>query len=90
MSATLRVSDFVENKSLFPKPPPLLNVEARQHPVAMHFSKWTASDYVEEAFKKVSRINRRLPPGGEIFIAASVVVDANKYSRHSGVLDWSK
>lgn len=65
MSATLRVSDFVENLTLFSKPPPLLKVEARQHPVTVHFSRRTNSDYVEEAFKKVCRINRRLPPGGE-------------------------
>ena len=65
MSATLRVSDFVENQTLFPKPPPLLQVDARQHPVTIHFSRRTASDYVEEAFKKVCRINRRLPPGGK-------------------------
>jgi ATP-dependent RNA helicase DHX37/DHR1 len=42
----------------------MLKVDARQHPVTMHFSRRTASDYVEEAFKKVCRINRRLPPGG--------------------------
>ncbi|KAG8898402.1 putative ATP-dependent RNA helicase DHR1 [Tulasnella sp. 403] len=30
MSATLRVSDFAENTTLFPTPPPVLNVEARQ------------------------------------------------------------
>ncbi|KAI5818764.1 P-loop containing nucleoside triphosphate hydrolase protein [Pyronema omphalodes] len=64
MSATLRVSDFVENKTLFKIPPPMLKVDARQHPVTIHFSRRTASDYVEEAFKKVCRINRRLPPGG--------------------------
>jgi ATP-dependent RNA helicase DHX37/DHR1 len=66
MSATLRVSDFIENQTLFNKPPPLLKVDARQHPVTIHFSRRTASDYVEEAFKKVCRINRRLPPGGEL------------------------
>lgn len=33
MSATLRVSDFTENRTLFKQPPPLLKAEARQHPV---------------------------------------------------------
>lgn len=65
MSATLRVSDFTENRQLFPQPPPLLKAEARQHPVTIHFSRRTPSDYAEETFKKVCKIHRRLPPGGK-------------------------
>jgi ATP-dependent RNA helicase DHX37/DHR1 len=34
MSATLRVSDFTENRVLFATPPPVLKVEARQYPVS--------------------------------------------------------
>ncbi|KAL0961087.1 hypothetical protein HGRIS_006070 [Hohenbuehelia grisea] len=64
MSATLRVSDFAENKSLFPTPPPVINVAARQHPVTIHFSRRTTSDYIAEAIKKTSKIHARLPPGG--------------------------
>ncbi|KAG6868632.1 hypothetical protein C0993_000222 [Termitomyces sp. T159_Od127] len=64
MSATLRVSDFSENKTLFPTPPPVINVAARQHPVTVHFSRRTASDYVTEAIKKTTKIHTRLPPGG--------------------------
>ncbi|CAO1626729.1 unnamed protein product [Sympodiomycopsis kandeliae] len=64
MSATLRVSDFVENSTLFSKPPPLLKIEARQHPVTVHFNRRTPSDYLEEAVKKASKIHTRLPPGG--------------------------
>ncbi|KXN93411.1 Putative ATP-dependent RNA helicase PB1A10.06c [Leucoagaricus sp. SymC.cos] len=64
MSATLRVSDFAENKSLFSVPPPVINVAARQHPVAVHFSRRTSPDYVAEAIKKASKIHARLPPGG--------------------------
>ncbi|KAK0559430.1 putative ATP-dependent RNA helicase DHR1 [Tilletia horrida] len=64
MSATLRVSDFTENKTLFPSPPPVLNIEARQHPVTVHFNRRTTHDYVEEAIKKVGKIHTRLPPGG--------------------------
>ncbi|EPQ54490.1 P-loop containing nucleoside triphosphate hydrolase protein [Gloeophyllum trabeum ATCC 11539] len=64
MSATLRVSDFVENKTLFSSPPPVINVAARQHPVTIHFSRRTSPDYVTEAVKKASKIHTRLPPGG--------------------------
>ncbi len=64
MSATLRVSDFAENKNLFPITPPIINVAARQHPVAVHFSRRTSSNYVAEAIKKASKIHARLPPGG--------------------------
>ncbi|KAJ7069790.1 P-loop containing nucleoside triphosphate hydrolase protein [Mycena amicta] len=64
MSATLRVSDFAENKTLFTTPPPVINVAARQHPVTVHFSRRTSSDYVTEAVKKATKIHTRLPPGG--------------------------
>ncbi|KAG6910680.1 hypothetical protein DXG01_008724 [Tephrocybe rancida] len=64
MSATLRVSDFAENRTLFPSPPPVINVAARQHPVTVHFSRRTVSDYVTEATKKTTKIHTRLPPGG--------------------------
>ncbi|KAK0187982.1 P-loop containing nucleoside triphosphate hydrolase protein [Armillaria mellea] len=64
MSATLRVSDFAENKTLFPKPPPVINVAARQHPVTIHFNRRTVADYVTEAIKKTTKIHTRLPPGG--------------------------
>ncbi|TFY83257.1 hypothetical protein EWM64_g751 [Hericium alpestre] len=49
MSATLRVSDFAENTTLFTIPPPIINISARQHPVTVHFNKRTVSDYVNEA-----------------------------------------
>ncbi|KAI0697135.1 P-loop containing nucleoside triphosphate hydrolase protein [Cytidiella melzeri] len=64
MSATLRVSDFAGNTTLFPSPPPIINVSARQHPVTVHFSRRTSSDYVNEAIRKASKIHARLPPGG--------------------------
>jgi ATP-dependent RNA helicase DHX37/DHR1 len=64
MSATLRVSDFAENKTLFATPPPVINVEARQHPVTVHFNRRTPTDYVTEAIKKTAKIHARLPPGG--------------------------
>ncbi|KIM43329.1 hypothetical protein M413DRAFT_444160 [Hebeloma cylindrosporum] len=64
MSATLRVSDFAENKTLFTTPPPVINVAARQHPVTIHFSRRTYPDYVTQAIKKTTKIHTRLPPGG--------------------------
>ena len=63
MSATLRVSDFSENPTLFPVPPPVLKVDARQYPVAVHFNRRTAYNYAEEAFRKTCKIHQRLPPG---------------------------
>lgn len=64
MSATLRVSDFTENKALFSTPPPVINVEARQFPVSIHFSRRTACNYVDEAYRKICKMHRRLPVGG--------------------------
>ena len=64
MSATLRVSDFAENKSLFKTPPPILEVKARQYPVSVHFNKHTPFDYLDQVFKKACKIHQRLPPGG--------------------------
>lgn len=64
MSATLRVSDFAENKTLFASPPPVINVEARQHPVTTHFSRRTHADYITQAIKKIIKIHTQLPPGG--------------------------
>ncbi|QID87266.1 putative ATP-dependent RNA helicase DHR1 [Saccharomyces pastorianus] len=63
MSATLRVSDFSENKALFPIAPPVLQVDARQFPVSVHFNRRTAFNYAEEAFKKTCKIHQKLPPG---------------------------
>ena len=64
MSATLRISDFVENTTLFATPPPVIKVPARQFPVTVHFNRRTVSDYVSEAIRKASKIHARLPPGG--------------------------
>ena len=64
MSATLRVEDFTGNTRLFPTPPPVVTVESRQFPVTVHFNKRTPFDYLNEAFRKVCKIHRTLPPGG--------------------------
>ncbi|KIV99102.1 uncharacterized protein PV09_09200 [Verruconis gallopava] len=64
MSATLRVEDFRANSRLFSQPPPLLEVEGRQYDVKVHWARRTSHDFVDEAFKKVSRGHRKLPHGG--------------------------
>ncbi|XP_077164157.1 putative ATP-dependent RNA helicase DHX37 [Paroedura picta] len=65
MSATLRVEDFTTNTKLFPTPPPVLQVDSRQFPVAVHFNKKTPlDDYTGECFRKVCKIHRMLPTGG--------------------------
>ncbi|KAK2002053.1 helicase associated domain-containing protein [Colletotrichum falcatum] len=64
MSATLRVEDMTNNTTLFPTPPPVVEVEGRQHPVTIHFARHTQADYVDEAFKKIMRGHKKLPPGG--------------------------
>lgn len=62
MSATLRVSDFLQNSNLFPTAlPPLVQAEGRQFPVTTHFARRTERDYLAEVFRKVSRGHRKLP-----------------------------
>ncbi|KAI0405309.1 DEAH-box RNA helicase [Xylaria palmicola] len=70
MSATLRISD-VTNSTLFPSPPPVLDIEGRQYPVTTHFSRRTQPDYVDEAFKKIIRGHRKLPPGSMLVFLTS-------------------
>ena len=65
MSATLRISDFTENQTLFRNgSPPLVQAEGRQYPVTIHFARRTQRDYVSEAFYKISKGHKKLPPGG--------------------------
>lgn len=64
MSATLDVEGvFRGEKALFLNPP-VVKVPSRQYSVTMHFAKRTPEDYVDEAYKKVEKIHRRLPRGG--------------------------
>lgn len=64
MSATLDVEGFFAGDgALFPNPP-MVKVPSRQYPVTIHFARRTVEDYVEEAFRKVSQIHKRLPQGG--------------------------
>ena len=65
MSATLRCADFSENRVLFPSPPPLIHVPARQFPVTVHFARKTElTSYARAAVAKAAQVHRRLPPGG--------------------------
>ncbi|KAJ3126596.1 hypothetical protein HK098_007351 [Nowakowskiella sp. JEL0407] len=68
MSATLRVEDFTENKSLFPASvpkPPVLKIDGRQFKVTIHYNRVTPEiHYLGEVLKKVSKIHTRFPPGG--------------------------
>ncbi|KAG8777526.1 putative ATP-dependent RNA helicase DHR1 [Ceratobasidium sp. 428] len=64
MSATLRLADFAQNSTLFPTPPPIINITTRQHPVTVHFDRRTQGDYIRAAETKVAKIHARLPPGG--------------------------
>ena len=64
MSATLRISDFAENQTLFDVPPPIIEIPARQHPVTVHFNRKTHPDYIDQAIRKTIKIHSRLPPGG--------------------------
>ena len=62
MSATLRIDDFVNNRRLFPTPPPVVNVPARQYPVTVHFNRRTElDDYVGAAFQKVCVLRHLWP-----------------------------
>ncbi|XP_066255814.1 probable ATP-dependent RNA helicase kurz [Euwallacea similis] len=64
MSATLRLADFTKNKRLFKISPPVINVEARQFPVTVHFNKRTDKNYLKAAYSKAVKIHTSLPEGG--------------------------
>lgn len=69
MSATLRVSDFTENRRLFSAPPPVVHIGARQHPVTVHFNRRTVlQDYTKAAVGKALKVGR----GGAQPCAAAV------------------
>lgn len=79
MSATLRVDDFIKNTQLFPpeRIPVVINVQSRQYPVDVHFSKHTAFfNYVGAAVKKTIKIHEKCPPGGIlIFLTGKQEID---------------
>ncbi|RYH29864.1 DEAD/DEAH box helicase [archaeon] len=64
MSATLRVTDF-QCERLFQPIPPVIQVEARQYPVTVHFAKKTElRNYLQATYQKICQIHRKLPQGG--------------------------
>lgn len=64
MSATLDIEGvFSGDSALFPNPP-VIKVPSRQYPITIHFAKRTVDDYVDEAYRNVAKIHRRLPQGG--------------------------
>ena len=66
MSATLRLGDFTDNKTLFPRPPPVISVAARQYPVTVHFHKFTPlGDWVNHALKMLVKMHAKLPKGAD-------------------------
>lgn len=62
MSATLRVSDF-QNEKLFNFQVPILRVEAKMYPVTIFHERNTPSSYVDCAVKKCVKIQKQLPQG---------------------------
>ncbi|KAJ8444006.1 hypothetical protein Cgig2_020852 [Carnegiea gigantea] len=65
MSATLQIEDFTSGTRIFDRCRLPIEISARQFPVTRHFSKKTELvDYIGEAYRKVLKIHKRLPPGG--------------------------
>ena len=52
MSATLDMSVFTHNPRLFPSPPPVFKVPARQYPVTVHFNRCSGTN--EREIRSVS------------------------------------
>lgn len=71
MSASLRVNDFTENKLLFKIPPPVINIEARQFPVTIHFAKKTPDNYLKAAHRMARAIDSKMPKGGILIFVTS-------------------
>ena len=57
MSATLKTTDFTENTHLYYPSPALLRLENRMFDVQIHFSKKTATHYVDAAVRKALQIH---------------------------------
>lgn len=63
MSATIRHCDFLDNPRLFPDKPSHIHIDTQPFEVVVHFNKETPEDFVQEAYKKIRQINRKLPAG---------------------------
>ena len=95
MSATLRVTEFSENKifSTLLKPR-IVEISTRQYPVNIYHSKKTENDYINEAFKYCCKIHQRLPEGNVIVFLTGKreILDLCKKLREefSGISDLEK
>lgn len=85
MSATLRTSDFTNNRVLFSLPPPIIKAEGRQYPVSVHFARRTNRDYLDEMYQKISRGHRKLPPGGMLVFLTGQNEITNLLKRLNGL-----
>ena len=65
MSATLQLADFASNRKLYPKPPPIVEIESRTYSVTEHYAlqSSTLDSYLSDAFLKCIQIHTRLPAG---------------------------
>ncbi|VBB30933.1 unnamed protein product [Acanthocheilonema viteae] len=89
MSATLRLDDF-RNKRLFPVSlPPVLNIDARQYPVSVHFERRTPENYLTAAFHKICEIHEKKGPG-TILVFLSGKLERNKLELKKTVSNKSK
>ncbi|OWK54885.1 putative ATP-dependent RNA helicase DHX37 [Lonchura striata] len=84
MSATLRVEDFTDNTRLFSVKPPVIQVDARQFPVTVHFNKKTPlDDYSGECFRKVCKIHRMLPAGKRTSLLRASPIAHTEHTRRA-------
>lgn len=77
MSATIRISDFLNSPILFPpqlgnkgnsnehlsSEAALVQIDSRTFPITIHYEKQTTEDYVSLAVEKTLEIHKKLPPG---------------------------
>ena len=95
MSATLRVTEFSENK-IFSEllKPRIVEISTRQYQVNIYHSKKTENDYINEAFKYCCKIHNRLPEGNVIVFLTGKreILDLCKKLREefSGISDLEK
>ena len=77
MSATLRAADFTANTRLFPAPPPLLSIPARQHPVVSHYARRTEQrHWLQAVLVRVLQMHVKLPEGGIlVFVSGRDEID---------------
>ena len=92
MSATLRMTDFTENKYLFPNmsksAPAVVQIDNRMHSVVVHYDRKTEDDYVAMAVEKVQVIHKTLPLGSVlIFVTGKAEVHKVCNAFRSGEFD---